>query len=70
MTELSPLGTMGVLTGKMQTLSFNERVDMKVKQGRPPFLVQMKITDDDGNELPPIHYLQSNAILKYQCLRH
>ena len=52
MTELSPLGTMGVLTGKMQTLSFDERVDMKVKQGRPPFLVQMKITDDDGNELP------------------
>ncbi|MEC9178523.1 MAG: AMP-binding protein, partial [Pseudomonadota bacterium] len=52
MTELSPLGTMGVLKGKMHDLSFDERVDIKVKQGRPPYLVQMKITDDDGNELP------------------
>ena len=52
MTELSPLGTMGVLKGKMHDLSFEERVDIKVKQGRPPYLVQMKITDDDGNELP------------------
>ena len=52
MTELSPLGTMGVLKRKMHDLSFDERVDIKVKQGRPPYLVQMKITDDDGNELP------------------
>ena len=52
MTELSPLGTMGVLKGNMHDFSFDERVDIKLKQGRPPYLVQMKITDDDGNELP------------------
>ena len=45
-------GDDGVLKGKMHDLSFDERVDIKVKQGRPPYLVQMKITDDDGNELP------------------
>ncbi len=36
----------------MEKMTFDEQMDIKVKQGRPPYLVEMKITDDDGNELP------------------
>ncbi|MEN6542064.1 3-(methylthio)propionyl-CoA ligase [Parvibaculum sp.] len=52
MTELSPLGTLGSFKSGMETLSYDEKLDIKVKQGRPPFGVEMKITDDNGNELP------------------
>ncbi len=52
MTELSPLGTLGSFKAGMETLSYDEKLDIKVKQGRPPYGVEMKITDDNGNELP------------------
>jgi len=52
MTELSPLGTIASYKSGMEKMTFDEQMDIKVKQGRPPYLVEMKITDDDGNELP------------------
>lgn len=52
MTELSPLGTLGSLKAGMEELPFDEQIDIKVKQGRPVYTVEMKITDDDGKELP------------------
>jgi len=52
MTEMSPLGTLGSFKAGMEELSHDEKLDIKVKQGRPPFGVEMKITDDNGNELP------------------
>ena len=52
MTELSPLGTIASFKAGMETMSFDEQIDIKVKQGRAPFGVEMKITDDDGKELP------------------
>lgn len=52
MTELSPLGTIATFKSGMEDMSFDEQMDIKVKQGRPPYLVEMKITDDDGKELP------------------
>tara|TARA_B100001057_G_scaffold9326_1_gene8719 strand:+ start:303 stop:1946 length:1644 start_codon:yes stop_codon:yes gene_type:complete len=52
MTETSPLGTIASFKSGMEDMTFDEQMDIKVKQGRPPFLVEMKITDDDGNELP------------------
>ena len=52
MTETSPLGSIASFKSGMETMSFDEQMDIKVKQGRPPYLVEMKITDDDGNELP------------------
>ena len=33
-------------------MSGEERLDVQVKQGHPPFGVEMKITDDAGKELP------------------
>jgi len=52
MTELSPLGSIASFKSGMEDMSFDEKMDIKVKQGRPPYLMEMKITDDDGNELP------------------
>jgi fatty-acyl-CoA synthase len=52
MTEMSPLGTLSTLKGKMEGLSQAERTGIQVKQGRALFGVDMKIVDDDGAELP------------------
>ena len=52
MTEMSPLGTIASFKAGMEKLSFDEQMDIKVKQGRPPYMMEMKITDDEGNELP------------------
>jgi fatty-acyl-CoA synthase len=52
MTEMSPLGTLGSLKPEYAGLSGEERLDIQMKQGHPPFGVEMKITDDAGNELP------------------
>lgn len=52
MTEMSPLGTIGALKAGMEWLPHEEKIRQKLKQGRPPFTVEMKITDDTGKELP------------------
>src|SRR5262249_53135565 len=52
MTEMSPLGTLGSLKPEYARLSGGERLDIQVKQGHAPFGVEMKITDDEGHELP------------------
>jgi len=52
MTEMSPLGTIGSLKAGMDRLPHEEKIRQKLKQGRPPFTVEMKITDDAGDELP------------------
>jgi fatty-acyl-CoA synthase len=52
MTEMSPAGTLGSLKASMEDLSTEEKIQIKLKQGRPPYTVEMKIVDDDGKELP------------------
>jgi fatty-acyl-CoA synthase len=52
MTEMSPLGTLGSLKPEYAGLSGEARLDVQMKQGHAPFGVEMKITDDAGNELP------------------
>ena len=52
MTETSPLGTIGSLTPEQKKLDYDGQVACKLKQGRPPFGVEMKIIDDEGKELP------------------
>jgi fatty-acyl-CoA synthase len=52
MTEMSPLGTLGTLKPEYAALSGEARLDVQMKQGHPPFAVEMKITDDDNRELP------------------
>jgi fatty-acyl-CoA synthase len=52
MTEMSPIGSLGVPTGETQVLAADDWWTVKLKQGRPPFMVDMKITDDEGRALP------------------
>ncbi len=52
MTEMSPLGSLGTLKAGIADLSWEKKLDYKVKQGHPPFGVEMKITDAENRELP------------------
>jgi fatty-acyl-CoA synthase len=52
MTELSPVGTIGSFKSGMEELPWAEQLKIKSKQGRAMYTVEMKITDDDGNDLP------------------
>ncbi|NMG38921.1 long-chain-fatty-acid--CoA ligase [Chelativorans sp. ZYF759] len=52
MTEMSPLGTLGTLKPEHDGLAGEARLDVKQKQGFPPFGVEMKVTDDENRELP------------------
>ena len=52
MTELSPIGTACRLKPFMKSFSYDQQVDIRLKQGTPLFGVAMKIVDDEGVELP------------------
>ncbi len=52
MTETSPLGTICSLKPETADLDLEARLDLQVKQGIPPFGVEMKITDDANAERP------------------
>ncbi len=52
MTETSPLGTLGNPTHEIAALSFDEQVPYRLKQGRPPLGIQLKLDDDAGARRP------------------
>jgi fatty-acyl-CoA synthase len=52
MTEMSPIGTTGAIKHATAQLEGAERIDLKTKQGRAPYLVEMKVVDDEGRDLP------------------
>ncbi len=52
MTETSPIGTMGKRPWNWDEMGFDERVDVVARQGCPPFGVELRIVDDEDNELP------------------
>jgi fatty-acyl-CoA synthase len=52
MTEMSPLGSLGSMTSPILEKDRDTIVRYKLKQGRSPFGVEMKVIDDNGVELP------------------
>ena len=52
MSEMSPLGSVNHPKAKHADWPEQERFAVRLKQGRPPYGVEMKIVDDGGNELP------------------
>ena len=52
MSEMSPLGTVNHPKEKHLSLPEDELLALRLKQGRPPFGVDMKIVDDAGKALP------------------
>ena len=52
MTEMSPLGTVCTLKNAHLSLGNEDKMKVRLKQGRAVFGVDMKIVDPDGHELP------------------
>jgi len=52
MTETSPVGTLSVMTDELARLPYEQQMPWRLKQGRPPMGVELKITDDGGARLP------------------
>ncbi len=52
MTEMSPLGTLCTLKNKHLSMSKDEQMKIRLKQGRAIYGVDMKIVDAEGKELP------------------
>ena len=52
MTEMSPLGTICSFKPEILELNENDRISIQETTGHPPFSVELKITDDNGNKLP------------------
>ena len=51
MTELSPLGTICSFKPEIEDLEDKEKLNVQETTGHPPFGVDLKITDDDNNEI-------------------
>ena len=52
MTEMSPLGSVNTSPSSREDYSDEAYAKVRLKAGRPIFGVEMKIVDDQGNELP------------------
>ncbi|MES2876887.1 MAG: 3-(methylthio)propionyl-CoA ligase [Pseudomonadota bacterium] len=52
MTEMSPLGTVCNLKNKHMAMTSEDKMKVRLKQGRGLFGVDMKIVDSEGQELP------------------
>jgi fatty-acyl-CoA synthase len=51
MTEMSPVGSLVMLSGKLLDLPPEQQYQYKLKQGRALFGIDMKIVDAEGNEV-------------------
>ena len=60
MTEMSPLGTVNHLKNKHFELSEEERKEIRLSQGRPPYGMELAVFDDDLNRLPNDGQTQGN----------
>ncbi|MDK3072889.1 long-chain-fatty-acid--CoA ligase [Sedimentitalea sp. JM2-8] len=52
MSEMSPLGSVNIPLAKHLELPIEEQHHLRESQGRPPFGVDLRIVDEDGNVLP------------------
>lgn len=52
MTEMTPIGTFNRPKSGFDALDEDAQLSQRLKQGRVPFGVDMKIVDDDGNDVP------------------
>ncbi len=64
MSEMSPLGTANQPLAKHDKLPAAEQHKLRESQGRPCYGVEMKIVDDDGNELPRDGEIQGDLMVR------
>ncbi len=64
MTETSPLGTVNKPLSKHNNFTKNQKYNFATKQGRTVYGVDIKIEDDEGNELPRDAKKSGNLLVK------
>jgi len=64
MSEMSPLGSVNMPLAKHRDLPLEEQHRLRENQGRPPFGVDLKIVDDEGNEMPRDGASQGELMVK------
>tara|TARA_R110002126_G_C10488881_1_gene503072 strand:- start:137 stop:1759 length:1623 start_codon:yes stop_codon:yes gene_type:complete len=64
MTETSPLGSVNALLERHTNLSVEEQAKVRESQGRPPFGVELKIIDEQGDLLPEDGTLQGHLMIR------
>jgi fatty-acyl-CoA synthase len=52
MTETSPLGTLSTPSPEVAAMPAEQQLQFKLKQGRPPAGVELKLTNDEGQRQP------------------
>lgn len=52
MTETSPLGTQATPNHKIAAMSDEDQLRFQLKQGRPPLAIDLRLTNDAGEDLP------------------
>ncbi|TAL29927.1 long-chain-fatty-acid--CoA ligase [Phenylobacterium sp.] len=52
MTEMSPMGSLSAPTARVAAMGAEDQLRYKLKQGRPPLGVEMKLEDDANKRLP------------------
>ena len=68
MTEMSPVGTVTILTPEMEARPLDQRIDLTAKQGRPMFGVDLKIVDDEGQRLPHDGVAEGELFVRGNCI--
>jgi fatty-acyl-CoA synthase len=68
MTEMSPVGTTGKMKYATSKLDREAQLKLKEKQGRTPYLVEMKVVDDEGNELPRDGATSGHLLVRGPCV--
>ena len=64
MTETSPLGSLNQLLQKHDALDSAAQAKLREGQGRPPFGVELRLVDDEGNRLPEDGKTQGNLQIR------
>ncbi len=64
MTEMSPLGTSNQPLAKHADLPIEAQRKLRENQGRPPYGMELKIVDDNGNALPEDGEAQGDLLVR------
>jgi len=68
MTEMSPVGTTGKMKHATSVLDRESQLKLKEKQGRTPYLVEMKTVNDEGEDLPRDGKTSGHLLVKGPCV--
>jgi acyl-CoA synthetase (AMP-forming)/AMP-acid ligase II len=68
MTEMSPVGSTGKMKYATSILDRETQLKLKEKQGRAPYLVEMKVVDDKGRELPRDGASSGHLLVRGPCI--